>query len=267
MVEGNNPRSLRSEPLTVHMTRWIRGVERRTFVVAGLATLVAVAASTVAGANLVVVGIIGLVVLVGLVAGIPAFAERGPEADLTALFVLHQEHQRAEFRAAGGGSTIPARWQEIDAWLATTADTEPLRRFRAALLGRRGRLQEAAEMIDAIDPTTADDVFNKLLLQASVRNMLGEAGDLRPVAEGLERVDDPMGCGIFAYQFECARRAAASGVSIDEPVLHAVAAHRSLWPARRAWFLERLRMSAPALAVVWVLVFATVAIVLSAPRP
>jgi hypothetical protein len=249
------------EPLVTQFTATLRRAERMSTIAAVGAALAVGGLGIRFGVHPAIVALSVLVVLLAVVSVSPILIEDGPVGDLIALSAVHEGHQTSEFRAAGGGRSIPKWPQAIDGWLRTMPDTDALRPFRVILLVRRGRLDEASVAASQLVVATPEAAFQRRLLDAMLGDVRGEDGPLEPVIDALDQLDDPASrrCAAYALHMEEARRLARAGLPWDGAARAAVRDEGSIRPARLAWVVARLRLLGPIVVAFWGVVVLIVA--------
>jgi hypothetical protein len=222
------------------------------------AVAVTVALATIVGLPFVLGMALALIVL--LIVGLWLVLVTMPDRDrpIAGAVLMAGRRELSRFRRASGQRFPPRTGWGIHRWLGRVPETATNRLVRATYLIDLGRYDEAAEVVERIDPSGPVERFGRARLAAVIDFERGGPGDLAASRHAFGAIDDPAERGVAAWQLavEDARQRYVLGGDWRAPLEVAAGSGDPRARSIRAWLPTLIWGAAPILLALYLLALA-----------
>ena len=198
-----------------------------------------------------------LALLVLLVVGLWLVLATMPVRDrpIAGAILMAGRRELSRFRRASGQRFPPRTGWGIRRWLRRVAETAANRVVRATYLIDLGRYDDAAEVVERIEPSGPVERFGRARLAAIVDFERGGSGDLGATRRAFGAIDDPGERAFAAWQLalEDARQRYVLGGDWRAPLEVAAGSGDPRARSIRAWLPTLIWGAAPILLALYVL--------------
>lgn len=230
---------------------------RRWAITVALLGLVALVAAGAALVGLPFAIGMALALVAGLVVGLWLVLATTPSRDrpIAGAFLMTGRRELSRFRVATGTRLPPRTAWGMRRWLRSRLETPADRTVRATYLICLGRYDDAAAVIDRIDPGGPFERFGRERLAAIVDFERGGRGDLDATRQAFGAIHDPGDRSIAAWQLalEDARQRYVLGGDWRSPLELAAGSGDPRARTVRAWLPTIVWAVAPALVAIYLL--------------
>jgi hypothetical protein len=183
-----------------------------------------------------------------------------PDRDrpIAGAILMAGRRELSRFRRASGQRFPPRTHWGIRRWLGHVPETAANRVVRATYLIDLGRYDDAAEVVDRIEPSGPVERFGRARLAAIVDFERGGSGDLGPSRAAFGAIDDPEERAVAAWQLavEDARQRYVLGGDWRAPLELAAGSGDPRARSIRAWLPTLIWGVAPILLALYLLALA-----------